>query len=600
MSPEAKQVIILYSGSGASEERARKIVEFMGATAELMDASLGNDGPALRRLVGGCTALITSARSLAALAERLESGVDALAGLLAAIPHVFVYGFEATERHAAILQALSSGTLVGPEGLSDNNVTFQAATDSPRLLKQFSGLSIAQGKAAGCAAFVSASAGLPSGTLIAAEGRPVLVRIDRHGSELFLMASDEVADLDVDVAADPALLPWFSRLVPLMIFLRGALGDQVWHSRQSFACFIIDDPLLRRRYGFLDFAKLLEAVGPRRFAASIAFIPWNYRRSDRRIAKLFAGPARSLSVCVHGCDHTGAEFAAHDAELLEGKARLALNRMQAHAELSGVAFDEVMVFPQGLFSSQALCALNETGYLAAINTHLNPDGENRQLRLRELLDVAVTSFDGVPLFVRHYPRDVAEFAFDLFLGKPAFIVEHHGYFREGYAALVSFIEQLNAVDTDLQWASPGQICSRAVLMKTGESSAVMVRSYSNRMRIENSGSELKQYVLLRRISNPELPLVTVNGRTCESESFHDELKVSFSLQPGESAELLIAPARSKAASANRPDVLNARVMARRFLSEFRDNYVDTSRVLRGIVPLVRSAVGARSHSTAGN
>ena len=41
-----------------------------------------------------------------------------------------------------------------------------------------------------------------------------------------------------------------------------------------------------------------------RFSTSIAFIPWNYRRSTRDVASLFSStPPGLLSLCVHGCDH---------------------------------------------------------------------------------------------------------------------------------------------------------------------------------------------------------------------------------------------------------------------------------------------------------
>src|SRR5438046_968071 len=109
-----------------------------------------------------------------------------------------------------------------------------------------------------------------------------------------------------------------------------------------------------------------------RFSACIAFIPWNYRRSSRDAAALWSSGGRVPGLCVHGCDHTWGEFAIADGASLHGKARLALERMRTHHRLSGVPFEEIMVFPQGLFSVEAMAALERAGYLAAVNTDLFP------------------------------------------------------------------------------------------------------------------------------------------------------------------------------------------------------------------------------------
>jgi hypothetical protein len=47
------------------------------------------------------------------------------------------------------------------------------------------------------------------------------------------------------------------------------------------ACVVIDGPLLQQRYGFLNFRELLQLMEKQNFATSIAFIPWNWRRSHR-------------------------------------------------------------------------------------------------------------------------------------------------------------------------------------------------------------------------------------------------------------------------------------------------------------------------------
>jgi hypothetical protein len=366
--------------------------------------------------------------------------------------------------------------------------------------------------------------------------------------------------------------------------LRRSLGEYAWLNRAPRACFLIDDPLLRRRYGFLDYAKLLEAASRQEFSCCVAFIPWNYRRSNRRMAKLFSTHG-GMSLCVHGCDHTNAEFETANVSELRSKARMALSRMRGHQRAYGVPFDDVMVFPQGLFSEKAMTALKAEGYLAAINTSVYPSSPASPIQLRDLLDVAVTKFSGFPLFSRRYPRNLAEFAFDLFMGKPALIVEHHGYFQRGCAALESFVAHLNAIEEHLEWSSPADICSRACVTRKAADGLVHVRFYTDRFGLKNDHAETQSYLLYQHLDpQATLPTVTVEGRAWESEREGNSVKICLSLDPGQTAEIRILPEAVPVAPSWRPDgAYKARVLMRRLLSEVRDNYVDTNRTLRQLM-----------------
>ena len=57
------------------------------------------------------------------------------------------------------------------------------------------------------------------------------------------------------------------------MFLRAAFGDALWHSERDQACLVVDDPLLRKNYGFLNYRRLARIMDEMRFTTSIAFIP---------------------------------------------------------------------------------------------------------------------------------------------------------------------------------------------------------------------------------------------------------------------------------------------------------------------------------------
>jgi len=586
-------VVLCWNTPTDSDGNAHKIAAFLGAepTFVCLTKAVLRDAAALRKSVPRCACLIVDATTLAKAAEAMQSGVGGLRSLTSLAEHAFVYGFQPTDRHCAILRSLSSGGLLGIQSPPDTHATFHVADGHREWCGQLSGLSLGAVDATRENCFVEGSEELRHDVIIRAGHKPFFVRSDNGGSQLFFLAGGELANLDEKVRCEAGVLSWFSRLVPLMMFLRGALGNRVWHNDHPRACFIIDDPLLTNSYGFLNYRRLAEVMRRQRFSACIAFIPWNYRRSNKEVAKLFSSSHPMSSLCIHGCDHTGGEFATADFESLQNKAQMALERMRTHQRLSGVPFDDIMVFPQGLFSPEAITALKASGYLAAVNTDLCPSMMADTLAVRDLLEVAVTRFADFPLFGRRYPHGVAEFALDLFMGKPALAVEHHGYFRDGYNVLETFVARVNGLEERLEWTNLATICSRACLTRTGEDGDVYVRFYTSRFWLKNDGTQTRRYILLRREApDGPSPSVTINGRGRKYEQEDGNLKIRLSLDAGQTAEIRVLSGRPDSAGFSCPQtrIHNARVRVRRMQCEFRDNYVDTNRVLSAIVSAARN------------
>jgi len=241
----------------------------------------------------------------------------------------------------------------------------------------------------------------------------------------------------------------------------------------------------------------------------------------------------------------------------------------------------VMVFPHGVFSLEALDALHACGYLAAVNTTVCPAHDPATLALRDLMEVAVTRFADFPVFGRHYPGDPAEFAFDLFLGKPALAVGHHTYFKDGYEPLVALGESLGAMEPRLQWASLSTICETTSLSRVDENGWVRVRFYTRRFSLRNHDCEPHTYHLSRRTVLLDRPCVYVDGERHACEHANGELTFSLLLKPGETVRIAL----DGEAASDRPVHYRRRVMnpVRRLLCEARDNHVETSPFLFGLV-----------------
>lgn len=221
--------------------------------------------------------------------------------------------------------------------------------------------------------------------------------------------------------------------------------------KETLACLIIDDPLLKPKYGCLDYEKLLEEMKAHDFFTEIAFIPWNYKRSDAETVQVFYENPEYYALCVHGCNHIGNEFGGTDYIKIRKLAATALWRMEQHKKLTGLPYDPVIVFPQGHFSSVSMKALKDQGYFAAFNSKLSAT-DREQLTLDEYQQPVTLAYHGFPLFLRRYPKDKNLFKQDLTTGRPIIIVEHHHAFRDGYGAITDLVDWINGLG-DIRWTS---------------------------------------------------------------------------------------------------------------------------------------------------
>jgi hypothetical protein len=230
------------------------------------------------------------------------------------------------------------------------------------------------------------------------------------------------------------------------------------NSSETLACLIIDDPLLQPQYGFVDYRALLSEMREHDFFTEIAFIPYNWRKSDPETVRLFQENPDRLAICVHGCNHRHNEFSTGTFEELTELAATSLRRMELHKQLTGLDYDPVMVFPHGHFNKAAIGALKANGYLAAFNSSLRPrDGQDPPAADFRL--PATRHFHQFPVFLRHYPKDREAFKRDFEAGRPLIVVQHHTDFRNGYGEFTDFVDWLNGLGK-IRWTRLSEIAER--------------------------------------------------------------------------------------------------------------------------------------------
>jgi hypothetical protein len=408
------------------------------------------------------------------------------------------------------------------------------------------------------------------------------IKVEHQTVPVFLSTFGKVVDIDVVLReGNFDVRDYVRSAVPLVLYIKWAFAETCWHAPEANACVVIDDPLLKPSYGFINFHELLDLMERHRFSTNIAFIPWNWRRSDPEVVRLFKQNPEKYSLSIHGCDHTGAEFGSHNRDRLRSKARQAADRMSGHESKTGLRHERIMVFPQGVFSEAAIGVLKHSNFTAVVNTEVvGTPPQSTTIRISDVWDVAVMGYGSFPIFTRRYPAQGTEnFAFDILLGKPCIVVIHHDFCRDGYARLAEFIDRLNTLKCPLSWRSLGEVVQRSSRQRQLSSGVMEVEMYGTELRVKNQSKKQKRFVIKRRESDP--------SAIKEIRAASDQIAWNFS-EGGIALEIELNPGESKTVGITFHDLsgngryrenigYRVKTLLRRYLSEARDNYVMTTK-----------------------
>jgi hypothetical protein len=399
----------------------------------------------------------------------------------------------------------------------------------------------------------------------------LLTKFKLQGNNLFVLSTEAVFDVAAEHLVNLDVRKCFSGLAPLLFFLRRS-GIDTPATPLRWAHWIIDDPNLRPRYGFLDLKGFARSVRETGAAASIAFIPWNHRRTSREIVDLFKSGWPQLSICFHGCDHTGSEFSTRTANEAAPLIDLALSRMKRLEADTALGCERIMVFPQGRFSAEAMRALRASEMLAAVNTELLDCRTDHGVKGADLLKPAITTFGGFPLFMRRpAEEDPANFALDLILGKPCLIVTHHQFFERGMNAFRSKVEVLNALEPGLNWTNLERGILSTYSVSTGPDGRPHIRLYGARASVVPETSE--PFVVAKAESDPGTVRVFVDGAERASTNADGDLRFVVNSAARSPVTIEARAAAPPKPASEQSAKYRLKVTARRYLTEARDNYL---------------------------
>ena len=560
------------------EQRIRRFSEWMGVQTKTI--IIGNKAEAAKQLLEDANSeccLAMSAETLAALYEASSQPSQLRCFFKDRCAAMLVFNCADSSQHGAALSWLTNGAArrvtLTADGV-DGEKEFHMPTAGKAFSQQFAGLSFSVTRRVPQLAFeldANASGIIP---IVLAKHDPAFICLQQATCRVFLLAGSEAPDIDEPLSLFKGIEESYDQVIPFVIFLRSCFGQLCWHSPKSTARFIIDDPLLADRYGLLDYSALLNSMSRQNYGTSIAFIPWNYRRTSQLWAASLLEKKANLSICVHGCDHTNREFDEPDEGVLKHKAGLALSRMEKHRQRTRIPFEPVMVFPQGKFSSSAILALRANNYLAAVNTSCFPtDYVQCELTIADFSRPAITRFHGFPIFQRHYPQRLIDFAFDMFQGKPVLLVEHHQYLEDGCKKLEEFVADLHRIEPALTWPSLTSQLTESCLVRRRTTESFDVKFFTRKFRLKNSHAGKCNFYLEKDEPDASaIQSVLVDGKTTPFRLEENFIRLEVEADEGQTSEIEIVDQARPCAPVKRLGVTYSfGVFFRRELSEFRDN-----------------------------
>lgn len=419
---------------------------------------------------------------------------------------------------------------------------------------------------------------------------PVFVRVRIGPQEIFFATANEPVEMPVGSGAYRELLE-FASLAPQMMFLRYGGGERAWHSPGHYANLTIDDAWLREPYGYVNYEGLLGEMERHNFHTTIAFVPWNFDRSQPAVVSLFRTHGDRFSICIHGNNHDHQEFGAYDHKPLSGQTndvKQGLARMARLRELTQLPYDPVMVFPHSISPEQTLAVLKRYSFWATANSLNVPMNAKAPSDVEFVLRPATMAFSNFPS-LRRYSAEVrvpeSQLAVDAFLGNPMLFYVHQAFFASGIDAFDKTADTVNQLQPDTQWRSLGDIVQHLYLEKQRDDGNYDVRAYSGTVSLHNDHKRDSTF-FVEKEEDFLLPLtVFVDGQPYPYERSGATLKLRLSIASGSSREITIKYMNDLNIAGIDISKGSLRIQGIRRLSDFRDDVVSKTEMGRFIIRL---------------
>ena len=414
--------------------------------------------------------------------------------------------------------------------------------------------------------------------------RPIFLRVREGAQDIFFATAATASDLlaSPDPFHQQAV---FAGMAPLLLFLRYAAGDHAWHSPGAYANFTVDDLWLREPYGHVNYEQLVAEATQHKFHTTIAFIPWNFDRSQPGVVSLFREHPDRLSIAIHGNDHIHQEFGPLERHPLpEQKWNLeqGLARMRRFQQLTGLPYDSVMIFPHSVSPEATFSALKQANFLSTVNSLAVPSDQSAPNDAEFALRTATLRFAGFSSLRRYSVESEipkAQLAIDAFLGNPMLFYAHESFFAAGENAFDPVADEVNQLQPTTRWTGLGEIMHHLYLERLRDDGDVAIRSYSPVIRLHNGSQRTVNFWIEKEERFDSPVMVLLDGHTAAYERSETGLRLRLAIAPGKDHLVEVRYGAPMNLAAVDLSSHSLRVALIRILSDYRDNAV--SRTMPG-------------------
>jgi hypothetical protein len=106
--------------------------------------------------------------------------------------------------------------------------------------------------------------------------KPFFLRLGTRPQPIFLLGVAGVTNISQPAEKIPETSTLFSSLICFVLFMKNSVSRGGCQPSTPYGCVVIDDPLLKPRYGFIRYTTLLDDAKKLNYAVSIAHIPANW------------------------------------------------------------------------------------------------------------------------------------------------------------------------------------------------------------------------------------------------------------------------------------------------------------------------------------
>jgi len=574
----ADVVFIRSAGSTFSEQRKLELAtQFYGVNLNVVTVGDHNAGSAVREVRRKGTLAVAIDANALALVNR-EVLLRALHREPQASVPLLVLGVT-SEAGPSTLSTWSGGAAVGAQRLENQPGLRYVVGRVGGITQQLTGLEI---PFPGNDTFYFALAGDHRAEEILAvrndhQDVPVFIEAELDQQKVFLLCKTHLAGDNVLEGNADNVQTAFAELAPVMMFIKYGVGERGWHALHHYANLTIDDPWLREPYGDLSYKGLFKEMEKHDFHTTIAFIPWNYDRSEAETVSLFRNHPERFSICIHGDNHDHKEFENVESKPLNiqvAALKQSLARMEKFQTLTGIPYDNVFVFPHSIGTESILEELKTYNVLATINSLNVPMDRVKPAEPLFALRPVTLSFADFPSISRYSAAGRIPSSFldiNEFLDNPLFFYTHQEFFRSGIDAFDSMADKVNKVEPDTQWRSVGDIVKHLYLVRLRDDSNYDVLAFSNSFDLDNSsGRSLVFNVEKQESDSPVIASLSVDGRDYPFQLREEYLDLSVTVPAGGVRRVVIQYKNDLDLASISTSKSSLRVYLLRQVSDFRD------------------------------